>query len=81
VARRHSDELRAAGDELKAHGSGGFSFRACYLSEVDAIPGFVTGVRDEFGAISGLVNNAGIGTEGLLVTILNSEIEAPIRLR
>ena len=37
-------------------------------------------LRDEFGAIYGLVNNAGIGTEGLLATMHNSEIEALIRL-
>jgi 3-oxoacyl-[acyl-carrier protein] reductase len=37
-------------------------------------------VRDEFGAIYGLINNAGIGTEGLLATLHNSEIEALIRL-
>ena len=37
-------------------------------------------MRDEFGAIYGLVNNAGIGTEGLLATMHNSEIEALLRL-
>ena len=37
-------------------------------------------LRDDFGAIYGLVNNAGIGTEGLLATMRNSEIEALIRL-
>jgi 3-oxoacyl-[acyl-carrier protein] reductase len=37
-------------------------------------------VCDELGAIYGLVNNAGIGTEGLLATMHNSEIEALIRL-
>ena len=37
-------------------------------------------MRDEFGAIYGLVNNAGIGTEGLLATMHNSEIEALVRL-
>jgi 3-oxoacyl-[acyl-carrier protein] reductase len=37
-------------------------------------------LRDEFGAIYGLVNNAGIGTEGLLATMHNSEIEALVRL-
>jgi 3-oxoacyl-[acyl-carrier protein] reductase len=79
VARRESGELRDATRELKA-GSGGLHFRACDLSEVDAIPAFVKSVRDEFGAIYGLVNNAGIGTEGLLATMHNSEIEALIRL-
>src|ERR1700720_4112047 len=79
VARHESSELRDATRELKA-GSGGLHFRACDLSEVDAIPAFVKSVRDEFGAIYGLVNNAGIGTEGLLATMHNSEIEALIRL-
>src|SRR5450631_199701 len=79
VARRESDGLREAIGEIKP-GSGGLQFRAFDLSEVDAIPAFVKGLRDEFGAIYGLVNNAGIGTEGLLATMHNSEIEALVRL-
>jgi 3-oxoacyl-[acyl-carrier protein] reductase len=79
VARRESDGLREAIGEIKP-GSGGLQFRAFDLSEVDAIPAFVKGLRDEFGAIFGLVNNAGIGTEGLLATMHNSEIEALLRL-
>jgi 3-oxoacyl-[acyl-carrier protein] reductase len=79
VARRESDGLREAIGAIKP-GSGGLAFRACDLSEVDAIPAFVKSLRDEFGAIYGLVNNAGIGTEGLLATMHNSEIEALIRL-
>jgi 3-oxoacyl-[acyl-carrier protein] reductase len=79
VARRESSELRDVVGEVKS-GSGRLHFRACDLSEVDGIPAFVKGVRDEFGAIYGLINNAGIGTEGLLATMHNSEIEALIRL-
>ncbi len=79
VARRESDELRAAIGELEG-GSGGLHFRAFDLSETDAIPSFAKGLRDEFGAIYGLVNNAGIGPEALLATQHNSEIEALIRL-
>src|SRR5581483_7078224 len=77
VARRESDELRAAITETKQDN---LHFRACDLSAIEAIPTFVKGVRDEFGAIYGLVNNAGIGTEGLLATMHNSEIEALVRL-
>jgi 3-oxoacyl-[acyl-carrier protein] reductase len=77
VARRESDELRAAIAEAKQDN---LHFRACDLSAVDAIPTFVKQMRDEFGAIYGLVNNAGIGTEGLLATMHNSEIEALVRL-
>jgi 3-oxoacyl-[acyl-carrier protein] reductase len=77
VARRESDELRAAISGTK---QGNLHFRACDLSDVDAIPAFVKQMRDEFGAIYGLVNNAGIGTEGLLATMHNSDIEALVRL-
>jgi 3-oxoacyl-[acyl-carrier protein] reductase len=80
VARRESDELRDATREIVKQGRGGLKFRAFDLSEIDAIPAFVKALRDEFGAIYGLVNNAGIGTEGLLATMHNSEIEALVRL-
>jgi 3-oxoacyl-[acyl-carrier protein] reductase len=80
VARGENDELKAAIDEAVRHGRGALRFRAFDLSDVDAIPFFVKQLRDEFGAIYGLVNNAGIGTEGLLATMHNSEIEALLRL-
>jgi len=74
VARRKSDELR------EDDGQGRIHFRACDLGAIDAIPAFVKSLRDEFGAIYGLVNNAGLGTEGLLATMKNSDIEALVRL-
>ena len=80
VARREGDELREAIRYAVKRGIGGLHFRAFDLSETDAIPPFVKGLRDEFGAIYGLVNNAGIGTEGLLATMHNTEIEALVRL-
>lgn len=77
VARSESDALRAAVREV---GGDRLHFKACDLSEIEAIPAFVKSVRDEFGAVYGLVNNAGLGTEGLLATMHNSEVEALIRL-
>ena len=77
VARRESDDLRQAVHEV---GGDRLRFKPFDLSEIDAIPAFVKTLRDEFGAIYGLVNNAGIGTEGLLATMHNSEIEALVRL-
>lgn len=38
------------------------------VSEIDAIPGFVRETVDRHGAIWGLVNNAGIGKDGVLAT-------------
>jgi 3-oxoacyl-[acyl-carrier protein] reductase len=77
VARRESDELRHA---IRETGEDRIRFMAFDLSEVDGIPGLVKRLRDDFGAIYGLVNNAGIGTEGLLATMHNSDIEALVRL-
>jgi 3-oxoacyl-[acyl-carrier protein] reductase len=77
VARRESDDLRQAVHEV---GGDRLRFKPFDLSEIDAIPAFVKALRDEFGAIYGLVNNAGTSTEGLLATMRNSDIEAQIRL-
>ena len=50
------------------------------LSDTAAIPDFVRGLRQRFGPIYGLVNNAGLGTEGLLANMPDADIEALIRL-
>jgi 3-oxoacyl-[acyl-carrier protein] reductase len=76
VARRESGELAAAIRDAPQR----LHFRACDLAVTEAIPLFARSVRDEFGPIYGLVNNAGIGTDGLLATMHNSEIETLIRL-
>ena len=80
LARRESDELREAIRAVVERGRGGVHFRAFDLANTDAIPVLARDLRDEFGAIYGLVNNAGIGTEGLLATMHNSDIEALVRL-
>jgi 3-oxoacyl-[acyl-carrier protein] reductase len=80
VARHQSDALKDAIHEVVERGIGGLRFRAFDLSEIDGIPAFVKSLRDEFGAIYGLVNNAGIGAEGLLANMHNTEIEALVRL-
>jgi 3-oxoacyl-[acyl-carrier protein] reductase len=80
VARSEAKELKDAIGEAKLEATGGLSFRAFDLSEIDAIPEFVRKLREEIGPLFGLVNNAGIGTEGLLATMHNSQIEALVRL-
>jgi len=50
------------------------------LADTAAIPEFVRGLRQRFGPIYGLVNNAGLGTEGLLANMPDADIEALIRL-
>ena len=77
VARRESEDL---GQAIRGTGADRLHFRAFDLGQTDKIPALVKELRDAFGEIYGLVNNAGIGTEGLLATMRNSEIEALIRL-
>src|SRR6266550_3441211 len=77
VGRRESEDL---GRAIREAGANRLHFRAFDLGQTDKIPAFVKELRDAFGAIYGLVNNAGIGTEGLLATMRNSEIEALLRL-
>jgi 3-oxoacyl-[acyl-carrier protein] reductase len=80
VARRTGDELEAAIAACQKESVGSLQFAALDLSEIEAIPEFVRRLRREKGSIYGLVNNAGIGTEGLLATMPNNQIEALLRL-
>ncbi|MBR0784900.1 SDR family NAD(P)-dependent oxidoreductase [Bradyrhizobium iriomotense] len=76
LARHEGEQLATAVREAE----GRLHFRSCDLALIDAIPALARSVRDEFGAIFGLVNNAGIGTMGVLATMHNSDIETLIRL-
>jgi 3-oxoacyl-[acyl-carrier protein] reductase len=79
-ARRMSGELSAAIAEIQNDKAGALAFIAADLSKSAEIPGFVTQVRKEFGEIYGLVNNAGIGTEGLLANMHVSKIRELVEL-
>jgi 3-oxoacyl-[acyl-carrier protein] reductase len=72
VARRTSDEIDAE--------TGALHFWPCDLADIDAIPALVKNIRAEFGQIYGLVNNAGIGTSGLLANMRLADIERTVRL-
>ena len=79
VSRRISDTLEAA-IETARPGAGEILFAPLDLGETEALPGFVQELRRRHGALYGLVNNAGIGTEGLLATMHHTQIEALVRL-
>lgn len=80
VARSESEELTGAIRAAADMGKGALGFRGFDLREIDAIPGFVKTLRDEVGPVYGLVNNAGIGTKGVLATMHNTQIEALLRV-
>jgi 3-oxoacyl-[acyl-carrier protein] reductase len=80
IARRQSAELQLASEEAQRAGLGSLAFRPFDLSDTAAIRAFVRGLRTEFGALYGLVNNAGLGTSGLLATMRDPEIERLVQL-
>jgi 3-oxoacyl-[acyl-carrier protein] reductase len=72
VARSETDPLREA---MSSTAPGSVCFRAFDLTETAAMGKFVRTLRREFGPIYGLVNNAGIGTSGLLTMMRDDQIE------
>ncbi|WP_376738695.1 SDR family NAD(P)-dependent oxidoreductase, partial [Rhodopseudomonas sp. B29] len=79
VARRESDELKRAA-EAAQDDAGAIDFAAFDLGDIDGLADFAKSLRKQFGSIWGLVNNAGIGTEGVLATMHNSQIETLLRI-
>jgi 3-oxoacyl-[acyl-carrier protein] reductase len=79
VARSLSAELTAA-RQAAAASSGAIEFRACDLSDLNQIAAFVRTLRSDFGPIYGLINNAGLGTSGILANMRESDIQRLIQL-
>jgi len=80
VARNESDPLKLAISESKNKGEGAIHFRALDMKDIPAFTDFLRNVRKEIGPIYGLVNNAGIGTEGVLATMYESQISELLRV-
>jgi 3-oxoacyl-[acyl-carrier protein] reductase len=80
VARKPSAALTEASAAAARAGTGAIHFRALDLLETSAIAGFVSAVRKEFGPPYGLVNNAGLGTAGVLAMMRDERLEALVRL-
>jgi len=80
VARKESEEIRIAAACAERGKQGAIAFRAFDLGNTGALADFVDELRKEFGALYGLVNNAGLGTGGVLTLMRDERIEALIRL-
>ena len=80
VARSESELLGEAMHETGGSDGGSLHFRPFDLAHLEGIPKLVSTLRAEFGPLHGLVNNAGLGTSGVLATMRNSEIERLVRL-
>jgi len=80
IARKETNQLTVAIEEAERARTGSLHFVPFDLAEIDDIPQLVKGLRAEFGAIHGLVNNAALGTDGALALMPTSQIEQLVRL-
>ena len=76
VARQEGEALAAARTELGDR----LRFQAADLADLALLPDLLRGLRRDFGPIYGLVNNAGLGTSGVLANMPDAAIERLIRL-
>lgn len=80
VARGSGRPFDAAVEDARRAERGSLHFRAADLADIAALSTLARELRKEFGSIYGLVNNAGIGTSGLLATMHDTQIEQIVRL-
>jgi 3-oxoacyl-[acyl-carrier protein] reductase len=80
VARKETEELAATMREAKAPDAGGFHFVPFDLGRVEELPSLVRQIRETFGSLHGLVNNAGISFDGVLSLMHDSQIEQLVRV-
>jgi 3-oxoacyl-[acyl-carrier protein] reductase len=80
ISRKPSAQLTAASEKAAAAGIGAIEFRALDLANLEAIAPFVRALRAELGPFYGLVNNAGLGTGGVLANMRDEEIERLLKL-
>jgi 3-oxoacyl-[acyl-carrier protein] reductase len=80
IARNESLEFGVAVREIECSGVGGLCFMAFDLANITGIHDLAKELRKKFGPIYGLVNNAALGTSGLLATMHDSRIESLVHL-
>lgn len=80
VARGSGAAFDAAVDESRDTERGSLHFRAADLADIAELPLLAKTLRKEFGTVYGLVNNAGIGSSGLLANMGDGQIEQLVRL-
>jgi 3-oxoacyl-[acyl-carrier protein] reductase len=80
IARKSTEPLAGLIAESEARSPGSLRFVPFDLAELEAIPRLVRDLRSEFGAIYGLVNNAGTSHDGVLSLFADPEIERLVRL-
>jgi 3-oxoacyl-[acyl-carrier protein] reductase len=79
VARTESEELGLAKRQAEESGKS-LHFVSSDLADIESIPDLVKRLRQDFGPIYALVNNAGMSIDGVLALTHISQIEQVVRL-
>jgi 3-oxoacyl-[acyl-carrier protein] reductase len=80
LARNPTAQLDTAIAAAKAGGSGAIEFRAFDLNSIHEMSALTRALRKDYGPVYGLVNNAGLGTSGVLGVTRDHDIERLVRL-
>jgi 3-oxoacyl-[acyl-carrier protein] reductase len=80
IARHDSEQLAAVPRDVGLGADPALHFCPFDLANLREIPDLVKGLHKEFGPIHGLVNNAALGTSGVLATMRDTDIERLVRL-
>lgn len=80
IARNETEELRAAAAAAEQTRRGTLHFRAFDLGQADEIATLVASLHKQFAPLYGLVNNAGIGTSGVLAIMPDAQIERLVQI-
>ena len=80
IARSPTEQLHALIAAAAQAGRGAVQFHPFDLLDTAAMPQLVSRLRQEVGPLYGLVNNAGLGTAGVLAMMRDEQIETLIRL-
>jgi 3-oxoacyl-[acyl-carrier protein] reductase len=80
VSRKTSDRLATAIKDADRVQPGSLHFVRCDLGEIEKIPDLVKTLRQEYGPIYGLINNAAMSFDGSLALMRNSQIEQLLRV-
>lgn len=80
IARSSGEPFDVAIEELRQARQGSLHFKAADLADIAALPALAKELRKEYGSLYALVNNAGLGTSGLLANMRDSQIEQLVRL-
>jgi 3-oxoacyl-[acyl-carrier protein] reductase len=80
IARKESAEITETMRDADESRPGSLHFESFDLTEIEGIPDLVKKLRKDLGPIYGLVNNAGMSSDGVLALTPTTQIERMVRL-